>query len=184
VPAGPITPSTPPPRQLSDLPKDELEALAEEFGLDPTKYKTRQHLVAGIHDRRQLIASIDRAALMDVIRWGRRPVPANATKEQLAQEIVRIKSMRFSGLSPAGLLALAVWRRVPQGPTVCSRRSVVPWVVLALLFGGWELTAAVWGNNSAHPTFSLLLTPVLETYPGRVVGWLTWLGVGRWLVSR
>jgi hypothetical protein len=84
----------------------------------------------------------------------------------------------------AALLALATWRRVPQGPTVCSRRSVVPWVVLALLFGGWELTAAVWGNDSAHPTFSLLLAPVLETYPGRLVGWLAWLGMGRWLVTR
>jgi hypothetical protein len=84
----------------------------------------------------------------------------------------------------AALLALAAWRCVPQGRAVCSRRSVVPWVVLALLFGGWELTAAVWGNDNAHPTFSLLLAPVLETYPGRVVGWLVWLGVGRWLVTR
>ncbi len=65
-----------------------------------------------------------------------------------------------------------------------SRRSVVPWVVLAVLFGGWELTAAVWGNDSVHPTFSLLLASVLETYPGRFLGWLAWLGVGRWLVTR
>ncbi len=87
-------------------------------------------------------------------------------------------------LPGAALLALAAWRRIPQGRAVCSRRSVVPWVVLALLFGGWELTAAVWGNDSAHPTFSLLLAPVLETYPGRLLGWLAWLGVGRWLVTR
>jgi hypothetical protein len=84
----------------------------------------------------------------------------------------------------AALLALATWQYRPQGRTVCSRRSVVPWVVLAVLFGGWELTAAVWGNDSTHPTFSLLLAPALETYPGRVVGWLAWLGAGRWLVSR
>jgi hypothetical protein len=57
-------------------------------------------------------------------------------------------------------------------------------VVLALLFGGWELTAALWGNDSAHRTFSLLLAPVLETYPGRLLGWLAWLGVGRWLMTR
>ncbi len=87
-------------------------------------------------------------------------------------------------LPGAALLALAVWRRTPQRRTGCSRRSLVPWVVLALLFGGWELTAAVWGNDSAHPTFSLLLTPVMETYPGRLLGWLAWLGVGRWLVTR
>ena len=37
----------------------------------------------------------------------------------------------------AALLALAAWRCVPQGRAVCSRRSVVLWVVLALLFGGF-----------------------------------------------
>jgi hypothetical protein len=87
-------------------------------------------------------------------------------------------------LPGAALLALAAWRRVPPRRTVCSRRSVVPWAVLALLFGGWELTAALWGNDGAHPTFSLLLDPVLQTYPGRLFGWLAWLGVGRWLVTR
>jgi hypothetical protein len=87
-------------------------------------------------------------------------------------------------LPGAALLVLAAWRRIPQGRTVCSRRSVVPWLVLVVLSGGWELTAAVWGNDSAHPTFSLLVDPVLETYPGRLFGWLAWLGVGRWLVTR
>src|SRR5687768_5953702 len=87
----PVVPAVTPARQLQDLPKDELEALAEEFGLEPRRYQTRQHLVAALHERRQLIASTDRDALLDVIRWGRRPVPTNATKEQLAQEIVRIR---------------------------------------------------------------------------------------------
>jgi hypothetical protein len=97
----------PPDPQLSDLPKDVLENLAEELGIDPTRYKTRQHLVAAVHERRQLIAALDRDAMLDVIRWGRRPVTANATREQLAREIARIKSMRFAGLSHRGLLALA-----------------------------------------------------------------------------
>jgi hypothetical protein len=66
----------------------------------------------------------------------------------------------------------------------CLPRCVIPWMVLALLFGGCELTAALWGNDSAHPTFSLLLDPVLETYPGRLPGWLARLGIGRWLVTR
>jgi hypothetical protein len=87
-------------------------------------------------------------------------------------------------LPGAALLALAACRSVPQGQTVCSWRSVVPWVVLVVLFGGWELTAAVWGNDSAPPTFSLLLAPVLETYPVRVLDWLAWLSMGRWLVTR
>jgi len=87
-------------------------------------------------------------------------------------------------LPGAALLALAAWRHAPPRRAVCPRRGVVPWAVLALLFGGWELPAALWGNDSAHPTLSLLLDPVLETYPGRLLGWLAWLGVGRWLVTR
>src|SRR5689334_9021986 len=77
-----ITPTTQPSKQLSDLPKDELEHLAEDFGIDPTRFKTRQLLVAAIHDRRQSIAAMDREAMLDVVRWGRRPVSVNATKEQ------------------------------------------------------------------------------------------------------
>src|SRR5438874_597647 len=94
-----IIPSTPPPRQLSELPTDELEHLAEEYGLDPSECKTRQQLVSAIHDRRQMIAGLERDAMLDVIKWGRRPVTYNATKEQIAQEIARIRSMKFAGLS-------------------------------------------------------------------------------------
>jgi hypothetical protein len=97
-------------RQLGNMPRDELNALAEEFGVDPSSYRTPQHLVAAIHARRQLIASLDREALLDVVRWGRRPVPLNANKEQLAQEVARIKSMKFEGLSRQGLMALAQLR--------------------------------------------------------------------------
>lgn len=96
-----------PSRQMSEMPRDELSHLAEEFGLDPTSFKTRQQLVAAVHERRQLISTMDREAMLDVIRWGRRPVAATAGKEQIAQEIVRIQSMRFSGLSQRGLLVLA-----------------------------------------------------------------------------
>src|SRR6476660_4670977 len=104
---GVISSSASPSRQLSEVPKDELEHLAEEYGLDPNDYRTRQHLVAAIHDRRQLIAAMDRDAMLDVIKWGRRPVTSNASKEQIAQEIARIRSMKFAGLSPRGLLVLA-----------------------------------------------------------------------------
>jgi hypothetical protein len=70
----------------------------------------RQHLVAAIHDRRQMIAAMDREAMLDVVRWGRRPVTVNASKEQIAQEIARITSMRFPGLSQRGLVVLARMR--------------------------------------------------------------------------
>src|SRR5262249_35200615 len=39
--------------------------------------------------------------------WGRRPVQSSASKEHLAQEIARIKVMKFSGLSQRGLVVLA-----------------------------------------------------------------------------
>src|SRR4051812_29501472 len=99
-----------PARQLSELPRAEVEHLAEEFGLDPSRYRTPQHLVAAIHQRRQTIADMDREAMLDVIKWGRRPVTINATKEQIAQEIARIHSMRFHGLSQRGLVILAQMR--------------------------------------------------------------------------
>ena len=104
--AGPVVGKMPD-RQLSQLPKDELANLAEDLGLDPTEYRTQQHLVAAVHERRQLIAALDREAMLDVVKWGRRPVAVNADKTQIALEIARIKSMKFSGLSHRGLLALA-----------------------------------------------------------------------------
>jgi hypothetical protein len=107
---GQIVTAGVPTRQMSELPKDELDNLATEFGLSPIDYKTRQELVAAIHDRRQMIAGLDRDAMLDVIRWGRRPILANLNKEQLAQEIVRIKSMRFEGLPLSGLMILASLR--------------------------------------------------------------------------
>lgn len=94
------------------MPRDELEHLAEEFGLEPGAVRPRDALAMALHERQQLIAATDRQALLDVIQWGRRPVPSNATREQLAREIVRIKSMRFNGLSHRGLLALAIVRGV------------------------------------------------------------------------
>ncbi len=120
TPTTQATPTTTPSRQLSELPKDELEAIAEDLGVDATACKTRQHLVAAIHDRRQLIASLDRDAMIDVVRWGRRPVTVSAGAEQLAQEIIRIRSMKFSGLSHRGLIALARLRgaQVEDGDTV------------------------------------------------------------------
>jgi len=116
VPGGrALAAGIPPSRQLSELPRDELNHVAEDFGLDPTKYKSRQALVAAIHDRRQLIASLDRDAMLDVVRWGRRPVTASASKEQIAQEIARLRSMRFAGLSQPGLVVLARLRGIDAG---------------------------------------------------------------------
>jgi len=115
-PSGGVIPSSQPSRQLADLPKDELENLAEEYGLDPGDFRNRQHLVTAIHERRQMIAAMDREAMLDVIKWGRRPVTFNATKEQIAQEIARCRSMKFAGLSHRGLFVLALMRGLPAMP--------------------------------------------------------------------
>jgi hypothetical protein len=122
-----VTASSSAPRQLADLPKDELQTLGEEFGLEAKRFKSPQDLVAAIHERRQLIASLDREAMLDVVRWGRRPVAINATGEMLAHEILRIKSMRFDGLSERGLVCLARLRGVE-----CGSAEPVPAVVKKL----------------------------------------------------
>lgn len=99
-----------PQQQLGDLPSDELEAVAQEFGLDPARSRDQADLVKAIHDRRQLIASLDRAAMLDVLHWTGRTVSPGATQEQLAIEIVHVRSMRFSGLSERGLVVLGLLR--------------------------------------------------------------------------
>jgi hypothetical protein len=109
------------------MPRDELEHLAEEYGLDPTRYKTRQHLVVALHERRQMIAAMDREAMLDVVRWGRRPVTVSATKEQIAQEIARIPSMKFAGLSQRGLVVLARMRGI-----ACPDHEPVPQLIRRL----------------------------------------------------
>jgi len=92
------------------------------LGLDPTRYDTARDLAEAVQQRRQLIAAMDRAALLEVIRWGRRPVAFDATNEQIAQEIARIQSMRFSGLSQRGLVALARLRGLEVADDVPTPR--------------------------------------------------------------
>ncbi len=99
-----------PQQQLGDLAIDELEAVAEEFGLDSSKYKDKASLVAAIHARRQLIASLDRPSMRDVLDWAGRGVMPGVTNEQMAIEIVHVRSMRFSGLSERGLVVLCLLR--------------------------------------------------------------------------
>jgi hypothetical protein len=119
--------ATMPARQLQDMPKDELYTLAEDFGLEPDNYPTPQHLVAAIHERRHLINSLDRDAMLDVVKWGRRPLPINATKETIAREIIQLKSMRFDGLSQRGLIVLAALRGV-----TLDEKDAVPAIVKKL----------------------------------------------------
>lgn len=75
-------------------------------------------------------------------------------------------------------------RRAPKRSVHATRMTVATWLALAVVFCAWELVAFYWGNDADHPTLSLLADPVLATYPGRLAGYLLWLGTGAWLVSR
>ena len=96
-------------------------------------------------------------------------------------------------LTEAALVAVLVagvplcWvgvRRRPRRAEPAGRRSVVVWSGLGVLAGVVELGVFLGPNDTAHPTLSTLADPVLATYPGRVAGYLLWIGAGLWLVSR
>ncbi len=78
-------------------------------------------------------------------------------------------------------------KRIPY--TDRLRRGVAVWSALLVTASIWEVYAIArqpdWMRPSdVHPTLSTLLDPALEQWPLRFAGWLVWLGVGRWLVSR
>jgi hypothetical protein len=79
-----------------------------------------------------------------------------------------------------------VWFGVRARPVVpaVSGRTVAVWGGVAAVGVTLELALRLGPNNRAWPTLSTLLDPVLETYPGRAVGYLLWLGAGVWLVRR
>ncbi|MFQ6225746.1 hypothetical protein [Nocardia sp. NPDC002869] len=85
---------------------------------------------------------------------------------------------------------LALRARPEQMPcTARLRRGVAVWSTLLVTASVWEVYAFArqpdrTRPSDIHPTLSTLLDPVLEQGPLRFVGWLVWLGVGWWLVSR
>jgi hypothetical protein len=78
-------------------------------------------------------------------------------------------------LLPAVLAAALIPRAQAGKPD----RTHLPWLVLLLVSGVWELAALLLGDL----TISLLMDPVLELYPLRVMGWVLWLW-GGWLLVR
>ena len=77
----------------------------------PRDFKTRQELVAAIHERRQLIAALDREAMLDVVQLGPPAGHRNASKEQIAQEIVR---------DPLDAVRRAVAARADRARAACA----------------------------------------------------------------
>lgn len=97
---------------LSDLPVDELAVYASELGLLVELSTPRGELLRRIRRRQELLLELDRAALLDLVVWARRPVRRSTSKEALAKEIAGITRVRFDGLSDRGLRALARLRDV------------------------------------------------------------------------
>jgi ferric-dicitrate binding protein FerR (iron transport regulator) len=75
-------------------------------------------------------------------------------------------------------------RRRPRHARSVGRRSAAVWLGLGGLAAAFELALWLGPDDAAHPTLSTLADPVLSTYPGRVLGYLLWVGSGVWLVSR
>lgn len=94
------------------LPHDELLRYGRGLGLDLPDTLTSDELIARVSRRRMLLVELDREALLDVIRWSRRPVRENAGKEALAFEIARIDKSTYDGLSKRGLVTLARLRDI------------------------------------------------------------------------
>ncbi|WP_157110592.1 hypothetical protein [Nocardia anaemiae] len=94
-------------------------------------------------------------------------------------------------LLPVVVVSVVAFRvRSVQIPrTARLRRGVAVWSTLLVIGAAWEMYAFVrqpdWLRPSdLHPTLSTLLDPALEQWPLRFAGWLVWLAVGWWLVSR
>jgi hypothetical protein len=112
--------------QLKDLPLAELQTIARDYGLDADLFDTKPGLVAAILDRRTMIGMLDRDALIDVMHWAGKPANATMTRERMALEITKVKSMKFAGLSQRGLVVLgrlrgADVRDTDDTPTVIGK---------------------------------------------------------------
>lgn len=97
---------------LSDLPDDELLRYGCDLGLSLPDNTPRGELLRRIRARQELLLDIDRAALLDIAIWARRPVRRSAGKEELVHEIARVRVDDLAGLSRRGLEALARLRGV------------------------------------------------------------------------
>lgn len=81
------------------------------------------------------------------------------------------------------LSALGIRNR-PRRPQPAGARSAAFWLSIGVLAGAYELGLWLGPDDAAYPTLSTLADPVLATYPGRVAGYLLWIGAGVWLVRR
>jgi hypothetical protein len=102
----------PPAASLGDLPLDELARYGHELGLEIPRDAAAGECARLIRQRQELLVELDRAALIDIVVWSRRPVRASAGKEELAREIAKIQRTNYHALSTPGLIAYARLRGV------------------------------------------------------------------------
>ncbi|MFD0634428.1 hypothetical protein ACFQ9X_25660 [Catenulispora yoronensis] len=69
-------------------------------------------------------------------------------------------------------------------PDHIDGKGALPWAAVAVVFGIWELYAAVRGSTPAHPTLSILMGPLIDPPFARAAGYALWLAVGVWVVRR
>jgi len=75
-------------------------------------------------------------------------------------------------------------RHPPRHAPPVGGRSAAVWLGLLALGVAVELGLWLGPDDLAHPTLSTLADPILNTYPGRVLGYSLWVGSGVWLVNR
>jgi len=101
---------------IADLPPDQLVRYGQALGLDVSEKTPEGELLRLIRERQELLDSIDFGVLTELIKWTRRAVHENASKEELAREIAESKKMTFDGLSQPALYALVRLRGNEAAP--------------------------------------------------------------------
>jgi hypothetical protein len=95
-------------------------------------------------------------------------------------------------LLPAVAGVVLAWEgpaRPRPRPRRLERREVLPWAAVVVAFSAWELTnlflqPSLTEGSYAHPTFSVLMDPILATSAGRSVFLALWLLLGWFLLER
>ncbi len=99
------------------MPHDELLRYGRSLGLELTDDLNSDELVERVRRRRELLESLEREGLLEVIRWSRRAVRENAAKEELAREISTVDKTNYESLSRRALVTLARLREIEPSET-------------------------------------------------------------------
>jgi hypothetical protein len=167
--AGPPTTPTSPAEamRLSDVPEKQLDQIGSDLGLTRDEFADKSAFIAAILDRRQLIGTLDRNVLLELLTWSGQSAPAGASREQITAEVIKNKSMRFASLSLPALVTLARLRGLEIDDTADVEQAISVlkskegfWDKLArkrrALVGKWvsKMIGDVGGINTAEPSAS------------------------------